>query len=67
VSETLLSAANTIFAIVEAFTDTEKLVVGLSSATSLLSARAQSALAQLGYQVQVQKVQDKIFVRGVAL
>jgi hypothetical protein len=27
----------------------------------------QSALAQLGYQVQVQKVQDKIFVRGVAL
>jgi NADH:ubiquinone oxidoreductase subunit 6 (subunit J) len=37
VSETLLFAANTIFAIVEAFTDTEKLVVGLSSATSLLS------------------------------
>jgi hypothetical protein len=27
----------------------------------------QSALAQLGYQVQIQKVQDKIFVRGVAL
>jgi len=27
----------------------------------------QTALAQLGYQVQVQKVQDKIFVRGVAL
>jgi hypothetical protein len=27
----------------------------------------QTALAQLGYQVQVQKVQDKIFVRGVVL
>jgi hypothetical protein len=27
----------------------------------------QQALAQLGYQVQAQKVQDKIYVRGVAL
>jgi len=26
----------------------------------------QTALAQLGYQVQVEKVQDKIFIRGVA-
>jgi hypothetical protein len=27
----------------------------------------QTALAQLGYQVQVQRVQDRVFVRGVAL
>ena len=27
----------------------------------------QTALAQLGYQVQIQKVQDKVYVRGVAL
>jgi predicted XRE-type DNA-binding protein len=26
----------------------------------------QTALAQLGYQVQVQRVQDKVFLRGVA-